>query len=136
MTYTTLISSTAGILLIVFMFERTLNKSSKRNTMWMIPAAISILFLMYSLQTIVAEGLFGFWETHISSLWATQIWVDLLIAIGIGWSFMVPRAKAVGMHTIAWVVVILLTGCIGFLAMVSRMLYLEQKTSVADAVVQ
>ena len=133
MTYTSIVSASAITLLVIYMLYITLGKGSSRQGIWLFPAGISFLFLLYSLQTIMAEGPLGFWAEHIATLWGTQIWVDLLIAIGIGWFFVAPRAKALGMRTLPWVIVILLTGCIGFLVMVARVFYLEEKHALQQA---
>jgi hypothetical protein len=59
-------------------------------------------------------------------MWGNQIWFDLLLAAGIGWFLIVPQAKVLNMRLSLWLVLIVSTGCIGFLAMVARMLYLRE----------
>ena len=135
MTYTSIISASAITLLVLYMLYISTGSEKGRKGIWVLPAGLSVLFLVYSIQTIIAEGALGFWTQHTSSLWGTQIWVDLLIAIGIGWYFVAPKAKRLGMRTIPWVFVILASGCIGFLVMLARVLYLEQKRSVHEATV-
>ena len=133
MTYTSILSGSAIVLGISFMLYVALGKEAGRKGVWLFPAAISLLFLLYSIQTVVVEGPWGFWTQSTGSLWGTQIWTDLLIAIGIGWFFVAPKAKALGMRTVPWIFVILGTGCIGFLAMVARVFYLEEKKSLHRA---
>lgn len=134
MTYTSIISLAAVVGLVIYMVYMTARNHANRKSLWVFPAGLSLLFLAYSVQTVVTEGLTGFWVEHTSSLWGTQIWVDLLIAIGIGWYFAVPKAKALGMNVMLWVLVILASGCIGFLAMVSRIFYLEGKATAQPVV--
>ena len=134
MNYTDSISASAILLLILYMTYIAVGRGSRRRGIWLFPVSISLVFLVYSIQTIASEGLLGFWTEHTSSLWGTQIWIDLLIAIGIGWFFVAPRAKALGMRTLPWIAIILLSGCIGFLAMVARVFYLEKKQSARQAV--
>lgn len=93
--------------------------------LWMAPAALSALFFLWSLAAVVVEGPLGFWTEHTRNLWGVQIWFDLLLAVAIGWWMAVPRARALGMRPTLWLCAVLSTGCIGFLAMVARMLYLE-----------
>jgi hypothetical protein len=93
---------------------------------WVVPAALSVLFLGFSLAAVLAEGPVGFWGEHTRSLWGNQIWFDLLLAVCIGWYFAVPQAVALGMRLRLWLALILATGCIGFLAMLARMLYLRE----------
>ena len=109
-------------LVFVMMKNRTLGAGS-----WLVPAAISLAFLVFSLQSVYLEGPVGFWTEHTRNLWGNQIWFDLLLAICIGWFLIVPQAKAVGMNLKFWLVLIVCTGCIGFTAMVARMLYLRNQ---------
>ncbi|MEO0687327.1 MAG: hypothetical protein AAFY76_20325 [Cyanobacteria bacterium J06649_11] len=102
---------------------------SKSKKIWIFPAVLSILFLIFSLFAVITEGSLGFWSEHTRSLWGNQIWFDLLFAASIGWFLVIPRIKAVEMNPLLWLILVVSTGCIGFLAMISRMLYLEEKIS-------
>jgi hypothetical protein len=95
---------------------------------WQFPAILSLLFLLFSVRAIVSEGLLGFWVEHTRNLWGNQIWFDLLLAVGIGWYFVVPQAKALGMRLYLWLALIVCTGCIGLLAMIARLLYLQERS--------
>jgi hypothetical protein len=94
---------------------------------WLFPAMLSLLFLLFSLRAIVSEGLLGFWVEHTRNLWGNQIWFDLLLGVGIGWYLVVPQAKALDMRLYLWLALIVFTGCIGFLAMIARLLYLQER---------
>ncbi|HRK17623.1 MAG TPA: hypothetical protein PK970_01590 [Hyphomicrobiaceae bacterium] len=94
---------------------------------WRIPAALSVAFLLWSLYAAFYEGVTGFWPEHTRNLWGNQIWFDLLLAATIGWWLILPRARAVGMQTWGWLVAVLATGSIGFLAMLARVLFLEER---------
>jgi hypothetical protein len=98
---------------------------------WLVPAAVSVAFFLWSAAAILQEGLFGFWSNHTSNLWGNQVWFDLLFAIAIGWTLILPRAKAQGMRTLPWLVLICATGCIGFLAMLARLFFLEERSAKA-----
>jgi uncharacterized membrane protein YedE/YeeE len=95
---------------------------------WLFPATLSLLFLIFSLKAIVSEGLLGFWVEHTRNLWGNQIWFDLLLGVGIGWYLVVPQAKALGMRLYLWLPLIVVTGCIGFSAMIARLLYLQERS--------
>lgn len=97
---------------------------------WMFPAAASLAFLLFSLHAMAAEGMFGFWAEHTRNLWGNQIWLDLLLAVGIAWFFVVPQAKALGMRPAPWLALIVCTGCIGLLAMTARLPYLRDRVGV------
>jgi hypothetical protein len=97
-----------------------------RNAWWL-PAAGSLAFLLFSLHAVAAGGPFGFWTEHTRNAWGHQIWLDLLLAIAVAWSFVVPRAKALGMRPAPWLALVVCTGCIGLLAMTARLLYLRDR---------
>ncbi len=94
---------------------------------WLVPAAISLLFLVWSVYTVASEGPLGFWPIHTQNAWGNQVWFDLLIAIGLAWALILPRARAVGMRPWPWLGLILCTGCIGLAAMFARCRYLETR---------
>ena len=99
----------------------------RRPHLWLVPAALSALFLVWSIFTIVVEGPTGFWANHTVNAWGNQVWFDLLLAIGTAYALLVPDARRVGMRPLPWLGLILCTGCIGLLAMVSRYQFLKQK---------
>lgn len=111
----------ALVLLLLVMVAAALRPTGS----WMIPAGVSLLFLAWSLYTLAVEGPLGFWPNHTQNAWGNQVWFDLLIAIGIGWTLLLPRARAAGMRPLPWAVLILCTGCIGLSAMLARCCYLE-----------
>jgi hypothetical protein len=117
----------AGGLFALFLAYAAFGKSEQTQYAWVLPAALSSLFLGISLQAILTEGPLGFWPEHTRNHWGNQIWCDLLLAASIGWVFVIPQAKALKMRLAFWLLLILATGSIGFLAMVSRMLYLRDK---------
>lgn len=94
---------------------------------WPVPAALSAGFLGFSVLAVWREGPLGFWALHSASLWGNQVWFDLLLAAGIGWTLILPRARAANMVLWPWALLVLSTGCIGFLAMLARLLWLERR---------
>jgi len=95
--------------------------------LWPLPLAASVLFLGWTLHAVAAGGLAGVWDAHVRSAWGNQVWFDLLIAIAIGWTLLLPRARAVGMNPWPWLALICTTGCIGLAAMFARCRYLETR---------
>lgn len=116
----------AGGLFILFGLSVATKDDGPMKQIWLLPMVLSLLFLLFSVHAIMNEGLFGFWTEHTRNLWGNQIWLDLLLAAGIGWLFMVPQAKAIGMRPLPWFILIVCTGSIGFLAMMARLLYLQE----------
>ncbi len=117
----------AAIACIAFVVKVASSSGTLRVGSWMLPGALSALFLAWSVGAAIADGPVGFWREHTRNMWGNQIWFDLLLAIAIGWTLIVPPAKALGMHVGPWLLLIICTGCIGFLAMVSRFLYLTER---------
>jgi len=95
--------------------------------LWMVPTLFSVFLLMWSLAAGIKEGSIGFWTEHVRNMWGNQIWFDLLIAGAMAWFLMVPKAKSLGMRLPLWLLFIGCTGSVGGAAMLSRILYLEEK---------
>jgi len=121
-----LVPVVAGVLFLMFMVYMLYKDQVNLKSSWIYPAVLSLLFLLFSLLAVFSEGPTGFWSEHTRNIWGNQIWFDLLLAAGIGWFLIVPQAKALNMRLSPWLVLIACTGCIGFLAMIARMLYLRE----------
>jgi hypothetical protein len=96
---------------------------------WALPALGSVLFFAFSAVAMVTEGPMGFGVDHTRDLWGNQIWMDLLLATSVGWALIAPRARAVGMPLAPWLLTVIATGSIGFLAMAARLLWLEERAA-------
>jgi hypothetical protein len=117
----------AGGLFILFGLTTAAKDNGYMKQIWLFPMVLSLLFLLFSIHTIMTEGLFGFWAEHTTrNLWGNQIWLDLLLALGIWWCLVVPQAKAIGMRPLPWFILIVCTGSVGCLAMMARLLYLQE----------
>lgn len=86
---------------------------------WMVPAILSAAFFAISVDVITKAGPLGFWTEHLRGPWGAQIWCDLLL----------PRARAVGMRPIPWMLTVLASGSIGLLAMTARCVFLEARSA-------
>ena len=131
-----LLPTIAAVLFLLFTIYIPAKDERRMNNSWIFPATLSLLFLLFSLKAIASEGLSGVWFEHTRDLWGNQIWFDLLLGIGIGWYLIVPQAKSLGMRLYLWLALIVCTGCIGFLAMIARLLYLRDCSAEALAVVE
>lgn len=121
----------AAVLVILTAIGVTLNDGIGGKGIWRLPALACILFLAWSIFAVLTEGQTGFWPEHIRNRWGNQIWFDLLLAVSIGWALIVPAAKAQGMKLWGWLAFVICTGCIGFLAMYARLLYLKGKAAAS-----
>lgn len=113
--------------LIIAMALIILSVGERKKGAWMVPAVFSAALFLWSVWTIVEEGVAAVWTEHTRSFWGNQIWFDLLLGIGLSLFLIAPRAKDVGMKLWMWLVLILCTGNIATAAMVSRYLYLAEK---------
>jgi len=94
---------------------------------WLVPAVLSAVFAVWSAYTVTIEGPTGFWPVHTANAWGNQVWFDLLLAAGVASFCLAPAAKREGMRIWSWLLLIVLTGSIGLLAMLSRYLYLRER---------
>lgn len=106
------------------------NATSMIRGNWQFTAALSAAFLAFSILTIAQEGVAAVWQNHTQNFWGNQVWIDLIISLGIGWWVLLPKARSLGMNDALWVALIVASGGIGLLAMLARIQYLSQKTVV------
>ena len=119
-----------GIFMIFYIYILLKKNPSKHSHLWLLPAIASFLFLDFSAMTIIEQGLFGIWVEHSSrSLWGNQIWFDLLLMASIAWYLVLPQARKLGMSLPFWLLLIISTGSIGFLAMLARLLFLQNRAA-------
>lgn len=115
----------AGAALFLLFIVSKLARPGRSEGRW-VPASVAAgLFAVWSGYAVYEGGWIGFWPLHQAGAWGNQIWFDLLLAIGAGWTLLLPRARSVGMQVVPWTLLILCTGSIGLCAMLSRCLYLE-----------
>jgi hypothetical protein len=76
---------------------------------------------------IVEEGPTAFWPALTGSFWGMQIWNDRLMSITAAFFLLQNRARAAGMKSEVWVLLVIFTGSIGLLLMLSRTLYFERE---------
>lgn len=127
MVNTTAVPVTAAVLLLLLLLFITFKRDTPAPHAWLVPAGLSLLFFAFSLQAVFTEGALGFWAEHVRNLWGNQIFLDLLLMASIAWYFVIPQARVHGMRVLLWLILIICTGSIGFLAMVARLLYLQKK---------
>ncbi|MFZ5630603.1 MAG: hypothetical protein ACOY5B_15835 [Spirochaetota bacterium] len=127
MNITSMIAFAAGTLAVIYILYTSLagQPASKRRHVAFF--FFSLAFLGFSLFVVIQEGPLGFWTEHTRNFWGNQIWFDLLLGVATAWTFMLPRAKSVGMNLPVWGALVLATGCIGLTAMAGRLLYLEKQ---------
>lgn len=99
---------------------------------WLVPALVVIPFASWTGMTIVGEGRAGFTLVLFESQWGLQAWFDRLISLTAAFYLLQNRARAAGMKSEVWVLVVIFTGSIGLLLMLARTLYFERKTEIEN----
>ena len=117
----------AGAALAAGLLVLTLRGDGAAALPWTLPAGLAVAFLAWSVVAASVEGPLGFWPEHTRNLWGNQIWFDLLLAAGTAWVLVLPRARAVGMVPLPWLLLAMGTGSIGLLAMLARLFQLEAR---------
>ena len=117
----------AGMLVfIVAALQITQSKDRVRWPAWLVPAAVVAPLAAWSVLAILREGPFGFIQAQTASLWGMLIWFNLLMSLGVAFFLLQNRARAAGMKSEIWVLLVAFTAGLGLLVMLARMLYLER----------
>lgn len=117
----------AGGLFVVYLAVSAFAAPRRWKGAWLFPALLCVAFLVFSVVAVAAEGPTGFWPVHTQTLWGNQVWFDLLLAGGVGWSVLLPQARVVRMQPLPWLLLVVLTGSVGLLAMIARLNYLQEQ---------
>ncbi|MHA7817592.1 MAG: hypothetical protein ACX93N_14025 [Pseudohaliea sp.] len=99
---------------------------------WLVPAGLVVPFAALTAYAVFTEELFGFWPLLTRSPWGLQAWFDLLICLTAAFFLLQNRARAAGMKSEVWVLVVMTTGGIGLLLMLARTVYLELQQGAGD----
>jgi hypothetical protein len=93
---------------------------------WRMVALLGAAFIAFSIWTVLDGGLLPFWFNHTTNLAGNQVWFDLLISVVLAFILLLPRARAQGMAVLPWALAVAATASIALLAMVARLLWLEE----------
>ncbi|MEO1200854.1 MAG: hypothetical protein AAFX39_16800 [Pseudomonadota bacterium] len=126
MPITTLLPALAGLGFVVFALLYGAGAIGRMRNAWFWPALLAVIFLSWSVIAIIVEGPLGFWHEHIRGFWSNQIWFDLLLAASVALVWLVPKARNLGMRPLPWVILVILSGSIGLMFMLARILFLEE----------
>ncbi len=96
---------------------------------WLVPVVVVVPFAVWTGLAIAEEGLFGFLPMFKESHWGLQVWFDRLMSVTAAFFLLQNRARAAGMKSEVWVIVVIFTGSIGLLLMLARTVYRERKTA-------
>ena len=114
----------AGVMLLV-----TQTKARVSWPGWLVPAAVAAVLAAGAGVTVADAGLFGFGPLLTASPWGLQLWVDRLACLTAAFFLLQNRARAAGMKSEVWVLVVIATGGIGLLAMLARTVQLERRAA-------
>ena len=94
---------------------------------WLVPAAAVVPLAGWTLYALVKEGTAAFWPVPAGSVWGIQIWYDRLMSVTAAFFLLQNRARAAGMKSEIWVLLVIFTGSLGLLTMLARTLQLERE---------
>jgi hypothetical protein len=129
MQWTGLVALAGFAVAVVAMLLVTQTKERVSWPAWLVPAVVLVPFTAWTGVSILEEGLSGFWPVLMGSYWGVQIWFDRLLSVTIAFFLLQNRARAVGLKSEVWVIVVIFTGSIGLLLMLAQTVYLERKAS-------
>lgn len=96
---------------------------------WLVPAAMFAAFAAWTCVALLREDLHTLWSMVSGSFWGVQLWYDFLISLTAAFFLLQNRARAAGMKSEIWVLLVIFTGSIGLMLMLARTLYLERKAA-------
>jgi hypothetical protein len=97
---------------------------------WLVPAIAGIPMAALTIFAIAAEGPGAFWALHTGSVWGIQIWYDRLMSVTAAFFLLQNRARAAGLKSEVWVLLVIFTGSVGLLMMLAQTVYLERRQAL------
>lgn len=94
---------------------------------WLVPAAAGIPMVAVTILAIATEGPTAFWSLYTGSLWGIQMWYDRLMSVTAAFFLLQNRARAAGLKSEVWVLLVIFTGSMGLLVMLAQTVYLERE---------
>lgn len=133
MTLVQIIPIIALVSIYVLALAITYSNLPKSRGFWVFWAIYAVAYGAFSVWAIAEDGMMQFYVNHSQDLIGNQVWIDLLVAVAIGWLLILPEARARGMNITPWLIFIMVTATIGFGAMIARLLYLRARDANAPA---
>ena len=97
---------------------------------WLVPAVACIPMVAWTVLAVVTEGPTAFWSLYTGSLWGVQIWYDRLMSVTAAFFLLQNRARAAGLKSEVWVILVIFTGSMGLLVMLAQTVFQERKQAV------
>jgi len=119
------------ILAAMLMLQVTQTKERVAWPGWRVPALAVAAFASWPGMVIVAHG-FSAYSALLDSDWGLQVWFDRLLSVTAAFFLLQNRARAAGMKSEVWVLIIIFTSSIGLLLMLARTLQLERAAAIRD----
>jgi hypothetical protein len=116
--------------LIVASFAMLLITQTKQRVSWpgwLVPAVAVVPLAAWTLFAFIKEGHTAFWPVLTGSVWGMQIWFDRLMSVTAAFFLLQNRARAAGMRSEVWVILVIVTGSLGLLTMLARTVQLESR---------
>jgi len=94
---------------------------------WLVPAAALVTLAAWTILAVAGEGPAALWSVYTGSLWGIQIWYERLMSVTAAFFLLQNRARAAGMKSEVWVLLVIFTGGLGLLLMLAQTVHLERK---------
>lgn len=94
---------------------------------WLVPALAGVPMVALTIFAIATEGPTAFWTLYTGSAWGLQMWFDRLTSVAVAFFLLQNRARATGLKSEVWVLLVIFTGSVGLLIMLAPTLFLERK---------
>lgn len=115
------------------MLQVTQTKGRAAWPLWIAPALFAAVSAALTALAAAAHGFDDFWPQVTQSWWGVQQWQDRLMSLAVAFFMLQERARAAGMKSEVWVVLVIFTGSFGLLLMLARTLYQERRQAAATA---
>jgi hypothetical protein len=99
---------------------------------WLVPAVILVPFAGLAVFALRSQGLPALWETYTGSWWGLLAWFDRLVGVAVAFFLIQNRARAAGLKSEVWVLLVICTGSLGLLLMLAMTLYWERRRARED----
>lgn len=130
MSHSELMALAGFICAAVAMLLVTQTKDQISALAWLVPTAIVLPIAVFTGLAITEMRIFDFLSVLVQSDWGLVFWFNGLVSVAVAFFLLQDRARAAGLKSEVWVLIVIFTGCIGLLLMLARTLHSERNTTI------
>jgi hypothetical protein len=98
---------------------------------WMISAAAWVVFTAYTATVALRGDVLALVKLTFSNAFSVQVFFDLVVAATVAMVYVSPKAKALGVPRIPYIIATALVGSVGLLAYITHVEWAQSKTRPA-----